>query len=270
MPPAALHAGGTFPDIWRDPAGNVVGETYVAEGSHWIRLRSIGDYWIRPGHPIVVAAPDRPDRLALLREAFDRVVQPFALELAGHDLLHASGVVTERGVVAFCGTKEAGKSTIAFALGQRGFRLWADDALLFELAAESVLAVPLPFAIRLRPPSAAFFGRSESPNGSTVAVPVETESEALPLDAVCILERTESGSDVRVERVDAASAFPLVLVHGYILSGDEPLRRRQMVQSYLGLVARVPVYRARFPAGLGQLSSTLAEIERVVIQAASE
>ena len=260
----------TAPDTWLDPAGKAVGESYQAEGAHWVRLWGIGDFRVRAGDPVVVAAAVKVERVPLLRESFDRVILPLALELGGQDVLHASGIVTARGAVALCGTKETGKSTIAYAFGQRGFRLWADDAVAFQLDGDHVLSPPLPFAMRLRPPSARFFGRSERLTGSTVAVPVEPAKEALALGAVCVLERNRTGSPATVERIRPTSALTLVLPHAYFLSGEVAARRPEMVENYLGLVARVPIYHARIPGGLERLDDTLDAIERGVLRPRGE
>lgn len=270
VPPAVASAGGTSPDTWLDPAGKPIGQSYQAEGAHWVRLSGIGDFRVRAGDPIVAGAAVKPERLPLLREAFDRVILPLALELGGQDVLHASGVVTPRGAVAFCGTKETGKSTIAYAFGQRGFRLWADDAVAFQLDGDHVLSPPLPFAIRLRPTSATFFRRSETPTGSTVAVPVGPAKEALALGAVCVLERNGTGSPAIIERLRPPGALMLVLPHAYVLSGEAAARRPEMIENYLGLVAKAPIYHARIPAGLEQLDDTLDAIERVVFRPRGE
>src|ERR671935_59558 len=66
-------------------------------------------------------------------------------KLAGREVLHASAVITARGVVAFCAVSTTGKSTIAYQFSRRGYGIWADDALAFDGADRGVTALWLPF-----------------------------------------------------------------------------------------------------------------------------
>ena len=60
----------------------------------------------------------------------------------------------------------SGKSTIAYGLHRRGYRLWADDAVALEVSESAITALPLPFDVRLRPATAALFGLGRGRRGS--------------------------------------------------------------------------------------------------------
>jgi hypothetical protein len=109
----------------------------------------------------------------------------------------------------------------------------------------------VPFAIRLRPASAAYFDpqQAEPVPARAAAAPVEPT----PLAAVCVLERKadgEPGPAVEVRRLSPAQAFPAVLTHAYCFSLRDEARKRCMLRHYLDFSVRVPVFRVRFPAGL--------------------
>src|SRR5436190_406542 len=72
----------------------------------------------------------------------------------------------------------------AGALSARGYRLWADDAVAFEPGDGGLVAVPLPFQLRLDADSAAALG-----NGYAA---VSTNTSATPLAAAVILRRDRS------------------------------------------------------------------------------
>ena len=99
----------------------------------------------------VLAVPEPTASYALVLDAYRRTVLPQALQFFGREVLHASAVVGPSGVVGFCAYSQTGKSTLAFALAQRGYVPWADDALAFETGAQVSQALALPFAVRLRP-----------------------------------------------------------------------------------------------------------------------
>ena len=50
-----------------------------------------------------------------IEETFERGVLPLALQARGIQVLHASGIETPQGVVAFCARSQTGKSTLAYA-----------------------------------------------------------------------------------------------------------------------------------------------------------
>jgi hypothetical protein len=193
-----------------------------------------------------------------------------ALQARGIEVLHASAVRMTSGVVALCAIKETGKSTIAYALSQLGFPLWADDAVPFATSGDRVSALSLPFAIRLRPASAAFFGtngmRQRQSPPPDAQVPIDLAPERLA--AVVILRRNPSelsSAPPSVTRLSASSAFMSTLTHGYSFSLRDDTRRARMVQHYLDLVERVPVFEVSFGAGLQWLPAITSAIEATIM-----
>src|SRR5262249_58014027 len=106
----------------------------------------------------VRAAPHAGVGAASVAEAYRWPALPFVLHALGREVLHASAVVTDRGVVAFCGASGCGKSTTAYALARAGFPHWADDLVVLDIGDDHVVALPSPFQVRLRPRAAALFG----------------------------------------------------------------------------------------------------------------
>jgi hypothetical protein len=208
----------------------------------------------------------------VIEETYCRSVLPMVLQACGTEVLHASAVQTG-GVVALCGTSGVGKSTIAFAMSRRGHRIWADDAVAIDLSGQSLVALPLPFEMRLRPRAAAFFGvEPQAAGDASPAGPMDqADPSPAPLTALCVLSRGEEerrGWGVRIERLRPSAALPTLLAHAYCFSLEDPGLKRAMVQHYMELAGRVPVFALRFRPGLELLPLILDEIERVARESA--
>ena len=205
--------------------------------------------------PEVVAFPQASATPEIVGDAFERSVLPMALQALGGEALHASGVLGPSGVIAFCGDSGAGKSTVACALSARGHVLWADDAVAFEVAMDGVVAVPLPFRMKLRPDSAAALGDGR------VAESPERPSAAL---AAAVILRRDGARPVSVVRLEGGEAFEAALEQGYCYRPSDTERRKGMVDAYLELVARVPVIEVRFEPGWEHLDVLVDTLEEIV------
>jgi hypothetical protein len=266
-------------EVWRDNRGLACAYGQVAGGQPWMRVVGIGDFRIDPGG-CAVAVPDAGVLRADVIDVYYRNVLPMALQLGGHEVLHASAVVAPQGVLALCAVSETGKSTLAYAMSRRGHELFADDAVVLDAAGPCPTLARVPFALRLRKASADHFGE---PSRELVRVSGPHRSwagEEPRLAAICVLERfggdrpangpvslADSASQLaKVERLAQAAAFPAVLPHAYCFSLGDQERKRRMMRNYLSLVRLVPVLRLRFRPGLGHLSEILEILETALAE----
>ncbi len=136
--PELLPATGTVPDdgLIRIAYGSV--PAYLNEpvdmvsffqarpNAFLLRLEGVAAYMVEGGQNIVVepaaGATDDEVRLFLLGSAFGAL-----LHQRGLLVLHASAIETPDGAVLFTGPSGNGKSTLAVAFRQRGYRMIADD-----------------------------------------------------------------------------------------------------------------------------------------------
>jgi hypothetical protein len=87
----------------------------------------------------------------------------------------------------------------------------------------------------------------------------------VPLVAVCVIDRgSRALGDAALTRLRPSTAFPAVLAHAFCFSLEDLGRKRLMLDRYLGLVARVPVFELGFGEGLAGLAAVLDAIERVI------
>jgi hypothetical protein len=94
-----------------------------------MHLPGVASYRLHPGGGEVTAIPDPTAGSQRVASDYERTVLPMALQFAGREVLHASGILAPQGAVAFCAVSMTGKSTLAHEFSLRGYSLWADDAV---------------------------------------------------------------------------------------------------------------------------------------------
>ena len=255
--PAADH------EVWRDPAGTARGYVYSRESRDCVLLPGLAVFEFERAGGHVTAFPEAPPRPERIEEAFYRCVLPMALQARGCEALHASAVQTPSGaVVGFPGLARTGKSTLAVGLTRRGYPLWANDALVLDVSEAPVRALPVPFSVRLRPDSEAFFGG----RGRSQQWIDHRRSEPVPLAALCVLKRSRERHDavVHVRRLSPKTAFLALLTHACCFTTEEVERKRRTMANYLSLVTRVPVFEISFVAGFQHFAEVLDGVEEVL------
>jgi hypothetical protein len=255
--------------VWADENGEVLGQCYLVNGQHWVHLPNLATYAYVAGADIVRVIAQSSARPEIVLDTYWRSVLPILLQAQGQEVLHASAIMTSKGVVAFCAMTETGKSTLAYALSRRGYSLWADDAVAFDTVAGQARAIPLPFRIHLRPASASLFGHDAGLplTAPSWEIPGGIRTESAPLHRLFVLERSEStgeGNGVEIVRVTSSQALLAVLPHAYCFSLQDRANKQRMLQNYAELVNRVPVYALRFRPGFERLPMIMDQIEQVI------
>jgi hypothetical protein len=247
----------------RDRDGHVAAYARRTADGGWLRLPDVAWFRFRTDDCDVEAYPEPGVSSGLVLDAFHRVALPMIIQARNDEVLHASAVRNAAGVHVFCGASCSGKSTIAHALGSRGLEVWADDAVPFTVSEDAITALPLAFALRLREDAAAHFGAAHaapSVNGK-VSIARTAQRESAPVASVWLLQRDRAS---RIERLGAGSALPAVLFHSFYFTLEEDSLRRRMAESFLELVARVPIYRLTVPSALEELANMVDAVEGVI------
>ena len=250
--------------VIRDRDGTVCAFGWRASADYWLRFPGIGTFRLRPEElEVAVVEGGGLDSPPVL-DAYYSAVLPLAYHLIGYEALHASAVLTSAGVVAFCALSETGKSTLAFGLSRRGNSLWTDDVLVFEIGSgQGVACHPVPFTAHLRPQTQAHFGVGHE---ETTILRSAEHSRLAPFAALLLIEREERSDQppVESERLPLSKALPAVLPHAFRFTLNDPERKRRMMQSYLDLVARVPVVRVGFVPGFEHIPRVLDGLEEAI------
>ena len=179
-------------------------------------------------------------------------------------MLHASAVLASSGacVCAFCGTSESGKSTIAYGLAARGYTHWADDSLAFRTcSSQPPIAVRLPFTIKLRPPTAAYFSAEAKP--SVVSGQQERERR---LGGIFLLDPVDGDTrgELFLDELSPSVALKALLPNSFRFRPQDRDRRDATMRSYLDVVASVPILSVRYTRGLEDLPALLTRLERAI------
>jgi hypothetical protein len=174
--------------------------------------------------------------------------------------LHASAIVTGRGIAAFAGHSGAGKSTTAALLSSLGYKLIADDILPISFNRNSVPGA-WPYLRRLK--------LHHEPIVYLALTPTETVSDKLDkeryfvrptftgadkwnkLERVYLLESDPAESSVSINRISGAEAVRTLIDQTYhfnfILGSGQV---RDHFARCTQLAANIAVYRLRRPPSL--------------------
>jgi len=260
----------------RNLDGSIWAYSYSDGTERWMHVPGIASFRFgsRGEEAVVVPEPGTtPVSRATIEDTYQRAVLPMALHAHGDEVIHASAVVMGDRVVAFSGRSQTGKSTVAYGLHRRGYRVWADDTLVFDASAESVQVIPYPHRLRIRAEAAEYFDLRELRRHDTSSWTAleQAQDEPAPLACIFLLER-EARSSTQVETIQLTPAQALagVIEHAYMFRLDEGERTRKMIRKYFLLATQVPVFRMRFRAALDQLPEMLDQAESIVREVATE
>jgi hypothetical protein len=170
------------------------------------------------GHRLNCAFATAGDRLSE-RVLLDTVLWTASLQ-RGYELLHASAVTTEHGIIAFVADQGGGKTTLAAEFLRRGGALFTDDIVALDDSGGGLVAHPGPAVMNLptaidpaelagAEPLAVFSGER------WIALPGASLPPATP--AAVVLVRRTGGATLRCRRVPATTLtllpFAVALPH---------------------------------------------------------
>ena len=224
----------------------------LPDGSHYRRWTDLFEFLVTPDarqiHARTLAAVEDEAMLAyLLVDAL-----AFSMVRLGWEPLHATAVATDRGVAAFLGNSGTGKSTLAAAFVQTGCRLVTDDMLILTRDASRWFAQPGPPRIKLyREMARRIFGTDDG----GIPMNAVTEKLIIRLNAVHTMHSSAglsrlymlinvdqpATSDIVMERLSPARAFPAMLANTAAHYPPEPDRLRRQLEFAAHLVGTVPV-----------------------------
>lgn len=245
----------TTPDVWirYGPVPENL-ETPVSRGVVYqacpkqflLRLEGIARYLVLDGREIYVAPADGSQdddvRLFLLGSVLAAL-----LHQRGMLVLHGSAIVTESGVVVFVGPSGVGKSTLAAALGQRGYRIMADDVCALQIDAQGIpLVYPSFPQLKLWVDMLDQLGQTDR---MLRRVRMNLEKYALPLNGTFY-----------------ATPCPLHMVYHLTTHNKTDIQLEQITQMNKFRVLLYNTYRQRFMYGLGMQAAHFRQAATVANQ----
>jgi hypothetical protein len=231
---------------------------------YWITQAGVGAVRFSEREPRLSAYPFPGNNPLWFRQVVTRSWLPAIYPFWGRQVIHASSarLAGTHDAVAFTGPTQAGKSTIAYGLGQyRGWRQLTDDTLAFTSSpVDGVRVYPLRNEARLRPATAAYFGRT-----GEAFEEVEWSTGPMVLRAIYVLDGDESVDTVAAfSRLRAAEALPLLLQQAYALSFEIARYNHLLMTDYAHLAASVPVFQLRYRRSFDVAAELFDAIDRHV------
>lgn len=240
--------------IWLNSRSDPSASGYRRGQEYLLRLPRLAYYSFKLASETVTAYPFDSVSLKEVRKFYYRFVLPVFFQAIGMQKIHASAVLTDNGVVLLCGESFTGKSTIAYALSRRGYKVWADDAVVFDHTESGIRTFRIHNQIKLRKESAKYFHVQNRSSEYPEEAPICLQ----PIHSIFLLRRAEAC--VRAKPLKPVEALPRLLQHAHIFQCNTPAQRLRIFNVYIELSLR-PVYDLRFPAGLEHLNKILEEIE---------
>jgi energy-coupling factor transporter ATP-binding protein EcfA2 len=211
------------------------------------------------------AHPYRAELVAATEDLITHYVAPHLRQLEGKPTLHGSAVAIEGRVVAFVGRSGMGKSTLASSFA--GLSTFVtDDSVVLEPADDRVMVVPTRATSRLRHDSLAELATPTSGRdlGDKREIDLTGASESLPLAAIYVLERSETG--VRLEPVRRRDAVLLLASQLHRIDPTDPELLAREVDYLETITGRVRVVKLAYPRRYAELPrvhrAILEDLER--------
>ncbi len=255
--PDAFKPNGRCVSQWTGPAGTVRA-LYTGEVWNWIVFEGVATFrFRRGGHTVEALLAKGMDRRAAT-DFYHQHILPLVLQDGGLEVLHASAVLHDGRVLGFCGEKGSGKSTIAYALGRRGYRQYGDDALVIDAGAGRIEAVALPFSPRMRRASAQFFGQDTDEDWHA-----RRHSGRHPIGALFVLdEPRHTHSEPEIDRLSDLAALRGVITHARQFDATAPSSHRRHLQNFLDIALALPVFSVRYSRGFDRLDRLMTALIR--------
>ena len=242
--PLRIPAREPVSSLLDDPGRHWYASYELEDGRCLIELPPSGSFLIDPlAGRVAVDRRDGDDELLEHRVASSALC--VLLALRGDLVLHASAVERDGRAVIFCGPTQRGKSTLARALGEAGYRLLGEDGIAIELGGESgPVAFPGARGVRARGRDAKGRNRTdliEDPGGGA--------PPPCPVAAVVLLG--ERGEELTIDRLEPARALAQLTPNLIHSGGREAIGAA--FANLATLLGSVPAFAASLPDHLGTL-----------------
>lgn len=210
----------------------------------------------------VLCSPEHPDDPGWQRQLLDTVL--FSVSFVnGFELLHASAVEVDDGIVAFVAPSGGGKSSLAAELCRRGHRIVCDDVLAIGRSGAVLVGHPGPWVMSV-PSSwsgaaglaASVIARFECENELWVALEDATARSG-PLRAVYVLDR--AADEGFVSKIATPTVLDL-LPHTISLPHDAGRARRRF-ELFSALAEQIEMFELGGDSSAG--TSELADVLEV-------
>jgi len=247
--------------------------------SFYIRWPELFEFLVSPDGRRITYNPLPQASLVAFETYLLGQVLSYALLKLGYEVLHATTVIVDGEALAFLGQSGYGKSSLAAAFLQAGFKILSDDLLVLRETPEGFLIPPGLPRIKLFPEIAERFlpfpinGAAMNPLTEKSVIPVpKMHSWRAPalLRALYKLpypSPRRSPSKVRIWGLPEKTVFRELLASAFNSRMVETARLRRQFETTARLLTTAPVRRISYPRGLDHLpearDAILADFRRI-------
>jgi hypothetical protein len=134
---------------WHLPGRELWLSFFKLDDGYLLRFDKLADFLIRNSGKEIVYLPRPGIPSNTIHHLLLNQVIPLVINLKGGEALHASAVLSPKGVIAFAGPGGSGKSTLAGSLINGGCSLISDDCLVLREKDEGIYGIPAYPGLRL-------------------------------------------------------------------------------------------------------------------------
>jgi len=134
---------------WYLPGGDIWSSFAKLDEGYLIQFHELAQFFISDQGREIIYCPGIDTPPETIQHLLLNQVIPLVINLKGGEALHASAVVTPRGVVAFLGPTGSGKSTLAGSFLLAGCSVLSDDCLTLKGKNEGIFVMPAYPGLRL-------------------------------------------------------------------------------------------------------------------------
>jgi hypothetical protein len=262
------------PPTAREPIRYADGEEILAcarcDDGYLVRFVDLAQFFISADGTRIVAYEPLPEP-GMLRHLLLDSVLPRALNVAGRDALHATAVLTPRGVIGFIGESGAGKSTLAARFVAEGHALVSDDCLVLDVIGADVIATPSYSGLRLLPDAREWMGSAvvssvpvtENASKHRVTAAHTGGDTGGRVEALYVLEGPGVTCDAPLAtRLSQRDAFNELLACSFRLDVDDRVMIKRQFELFTSMATRVPMYRLRIPRSLDAVTDAYRMVRK--------
>jgi hypothetical protein len=244
------------------------------DGGYLLRFSELADFIVNNDGSEVKFKPIQPVPEETIQHLLLDQVIPLVINLRGGEALHASAILTSRGVVAFAGPAGSGKSTLAGSFVKLGYPFVSDDCLRLKERDQNIHAIPAYPGFRLWEDAEKFlFGgngnrESVAHYTSKLRVGIERKPDTyceepqpfLRLYDIVRSPETEENSDIVIKKLSARESFMALVRSAFRLD----ITNRTMLARQFGflkkVVSKISIRQLSFPRGFKLLPSVCDSI----------
>jgi hypothetical protein len=217
-------------------------------GECLLQMPPTGSFLLQPAQGRIVVEPTDED-VELLEHRIASAAICTLLSMREDLVLHAAAIEAGGRAIVFCGPSLRGKSTLARALAEAGYRLLGEDGIAIGLGERAAIAQPGARGVRIRRRD-----RDGRLRPELLADPGPGEPPSCPVAAVVLLG--ERGAAFEAEPLPPARALTL-LTPNLIHSGGRPAIAAAF-QRLASVSSRTPAFRVSLADDLDLLAAGAA------------